>query len=99
MWGGPLFVPRALERKGKTRFATTGRGLSRGFEVADQVARHQIDLEIERAAELEVLQRRDFARVWNQHHAQGRALHGVDGERHAVERDRALLRQEAAQLV
>ena len=55
-----------------------------------RVAGHQVDLEVDLVAGRERAERRHLQRVRDDQHREGVAVDLVDGERHAVERDRAL---------
>ena len=55
-----------------------------------RVARHLVDLDVDAIADLPSAQRRHLERVRNQQHFEPVAVDRVDGQRHAVERHRAL---------
>src|SRR5512146_2981837 len=85
--GRRLFVPSALERKGKTLVRGWGGGLSGRFEVIDQVAGDQIRFQVQLGPGPPVLEAGHLPGVRNQHDRQLEPRDGVDGERNAVERD------------
>src|SRR5688572_26788016 len=72
-------------------------GALAGLEVARDVARDRVDLEVQLPAGADAAQVRHAERVRNQHDLEAAGPDSVHGQRHAVERDRALLRDEAEQ--
>ena len=72
--------------------------MPRGFQKPRCVARHEVDFEVEPSAGAKRSERRDFQRVRDDQHGKRVAVDLVDGQRNAIERDRALRRDEARQL-
>ena len=67
------------------------------FDEPRDIARQQVDFEIDLVARLQPAERRDLRRVRNDVDAEARAIDLVHRQRDAVERDRALGRDEARQ--